>query len=221
MVLGLGHRHTLRWSIQVEGVHIAIQIDDALDLYAPTQRMTVTQAQDHIATQVRSAGGGVPDGMCRLAARLLENNLSQIDYVRSYHGAHYSDIGHAERFIGAGIGFEEVQLRNLTYFAYMHTVEEAAPDLDVGIKIFSGLNVAHGLPIPIVVRYDYHGPVPGARERAIAHCQRVADALRARYADLAERGLLHPLLVVRDCHAEERIEVLGCSVRPDAAQGAH
>ena len=194
---------------------------DALDLYAPTQRMTVTQAQDHIVAQVRSARGDVPAGMCRLVARLLENNLSQIDYVRSYHGAHYSDIGHAERFIGAGIGFEEVQLRNLTYFAYMHTVEEAAPDLDVGIKIFSGLNVAHGLPIPIVVRYDYHGQVPGARERAIAHCQRVASALRARYADLAQRGLLHTLLVVRDCNAGERIEVLSCSVRPQAAQGAH
>jgi hypothetical protein len=114
-----------------------------------------------------------------------------------------------------------VQLRNLTYFAYMDTVEEAAPDLDVGVKIFTGLNVSRGLPIPVVVRYDYHGEVPGARERAIAHCHRVDDALRARYADLAERGLLHTLLVVRDCGAAAPIEVLGCSVKSQVAKGAH
>jgi hypothetical protein len=159
--------------------------------------------------------------MVRLITRLLEQNLSQIDYVRGYFGTHYPDIGHAERFIGAGIGFEEVQLRNLTYFAYLDTVEEAAPDLDVGVKIFSRLNVAQGLPIPVVVRYDYHGQVPGARERAVEHCRRVAAALRSRYAELAERGLLHTLLVIRDCNAGERIEVLGCSVRPDAVPGAH
>ncbi len=191
---------------------------DALELYGSTRNMPATDAQDHIAGRLRNAAAGVPDGMVRLAARLLENNLSQIDYVRGYHGGYYSDIGHAERFIGAGIGFEEVQLRNLTYFDYMNTVEEAAPDLDVGIKIFSGLNVAHGLPIPIVVRFDYHGQVPEARERAIAHCHRVADALRARYADLAGRGLLHTLLVVRDCNAGGRIEMLGCSVTPEAAR---
>lgn len=191
---------------------------DALDLYGPTRNMPATEAQDYIIGKLRGAAADVPDGMARLVVRLLENNLSQIDYVRGYHGGHYSDIGHAERFIGAGIGFEEVQLRNLTYFAYMDTVEEAAPDLDVGIKIFSGLNVAHGLPIPLVVRFDYHGQVPGARERAIAHCHRVADALRGRYADLAGRGLLHTLLVVRDCNAGGRVEMLGCSVRPEAAR---
>ncbi len=194
---------------------------DALALHHKTQRMLSTQAQDQITGAIRAVAGDAPDGMCRMIARLVENNLSQIDYVRSFHGQHYSDIGHAERFIGAGIGFEEVQLRNLTYFAYMDTVEEAAPDLDVGVKIFTGLNVSHGLPIPIVVRYDYHGEVPGARERAIAHCHRVDGALRARYADLAGCGLLHTLLVVRDCGAGAPIDVLGCSVRSQAAEGAH
>ena len=159
--------------------------------------------------------------MARFISYLLVNNLSQIDYVRGYYGEHYSDIGHAERFIGAGIGFEEVQLRNLTYFAYLNTVEEAAPDLDVGIKIFTGLNVAHGLPVPVVVRYDYHGNVPGARERAQAHCQRVAGALRSRYAELADRGLLHTMLAIRDVNAAATIEVLECSVEAQAAQGAH
>jgi carboxysome shell carbonic anhydrase len=193
---------------------------DARELYDRSRHMTAEQALAYIDDRVQRTADA-PRGMARLIGRLLEHNLSQIDYVRGYYGAHYPDIGHAERFIGAGIGFEEVQLRNLTYFAYLDTVEEAAPDLDVGVKIFSRLNVAHGLPIPVVVRYDYHGQVPGARERAVEHCRRVAAALRSRYAELAERGLLHTLLVIRDCNAGERIEVLGCSVRPDAVPGAH
>jgi hypothetical protein len=159
--------------------------------------------------------------MARFIAYLLTNNLSQVEYVRSYYGGHYSDTGHAERFIGAGIGFEEVQLRNLTFFAYLNTVEEAATDLDVGISIFTGLNVAHGLPVPVVVRYDYHGNVPGARERAEQHCRRVSAALHDRYLDLSERGLLHTLQVVRDINAAGRIEILDCSVKTAAAAGAH
>jgi hypothetical protein len=159
--------------------------------------------------------------MQSLMARLLEHNLSQIDYVRSFHGERYRDIGHAERFIGAGKGFEEVQLRNLTYFAYLDTVEEAAPDLDVGVKIFSRLNVAHGLPVPVVVRYDYQGHVPGARERAVERCRRVAQAMAARYGDLIDRGLLHTLMLVRDYAADGRIEVLGCSLDGETTGEAH
>jgi hypothetical protein len=159
--------------------------------------------------------------MMQLIAQLLHNNLSQIEYVRDFHGEHYEDIGHAERFIGAGIGFEEVQLRNLTYFAYLHTVEEATADLDVGIKIFTRLNVTHGLPVPVVVRFDYHGQVPGSRERAIAHCQRIDTALRARYGDLVEKGLLHTLLVVRDCHVNGQIEVLSSSAHGSSTTEAH
>ena len=44
---------------------------------------------------------------------------SQIDYVQDLHGGTYPDAGHAERFIGVGIGFKEVHLRNLTYFAHL------------------------------------------------------------------------------------------------------
>lgn len=197
------------------------QYVDALELHGQSLRMNIGQAESFLAEQVKAAVNDVSVGMQRLIVRLLSNNMSQIDYVRSFHGASYADIGHAERFIGAGIGFEEIQLRNLTYFAYMDTVEEAAPDLDVGVKIFTGLNVSRGLPIPVVVRYDYHGVVPGARDRAIAHCHRVDGALRARYPDLADSGLLHTLLVVRDCHAGGRIEALGCSAMPDKAQGSH
>jgi carboxysome shell carbonic anhydrase len=164
--------------------------------------------------------GGPAAGMVALIARLIENNISQIDYVRSYHQGRYADMGHAERFIGVGIGFEEIQLRNLTYFAYLDTVEEGSADLDVGIKIFSGLNISHGLPVPIVIRYDYHGGIPGARERAVAHCERTAQALVARYPKLKDKGLLHCLRAVRDCDQAAAVEIVGSSLDP-APMGAH
>jgi carboxysome shell carbonic anhydrase len=194
---------------------------DALSLYEQTRRMN---ADDAVAAIVAALSGSAPEsaaGMQQLVARLIENNISQIVYVKDAHGEHYPDIGHAERFIGAGIGFEEIQLRNLMYFAYLNTVEEATPDTDVGIKIFSGLNVARGLPVPIVVRFDYHSTVPGARERAVERCARVAEALRARYAELAEKGLLHILQLVRDCTADAGVEVLACSVNAGVKAGAH
>jgi carboxysome shell carbonic anhydrase len=194
---------------------------DALTLFDATGRMAASDATRAIATAVREASPEVMPGMAQLIERLIENNFSQIAYVRSNHGSHYADIGHAERFIGAGVGFEEIQLRNLMYFAYLDTVEEATADLDVGIKIFTGLNVSHSLPVPVVVRFDYHGRVPGSRERAEEHCTRVADALRTRYADLAGRGLLHVLQVTRDCDANDSIEILACSVNAQARAGAH
>jgi len=194
---------------------------DSLEIYEATAGMNASLADQWISGHVRERGGDtLADGMARFIAHLLTNNISQLEYVRNYFGGHYSDIGHAERFIGAGIGFEEVQLRNLTFFAYMNTVEEAARDLDVGIKIFTGLNVSHGLPVPVVVRFDYHGKVPGARERAEEHCHRVSDALHERYRELSDRGLLHTLQVMRDISAAGRIEILDCSVKTSAA-GAH
>ena len=95
--------------------------------------------------------------------KLIVNNISQIDYVKSFHNGSYEDIGHAERFIGVGIGFKEVHLRNLTYFAHLDTVEEGAPDLDVGVKIFTGLNVSQDLPIPCLL---YTSPSPRDRTRS-------------------------------------------------------
>ncbi len=132
--------------------------------------------------------------------------------MRAHHNGRYEDIGHFERFIGVGKGFEEVQLRNLTYFAYLSTVEEGAKDLDVGVKIFTGLNIAHGLPIPVVVRFDYDGKVPGARERAVARCLQIRAAAYARYAQLVEQGMLHCLLMVRDRSDVQGLEVVACSV---------
>lgn len=195
---------------------------DSLEVYDATQRMSASEAEQWIHALVAEKGGSaLQDGMARFMAYLLINNMSQVEYVRQYYGGHYQDIGHNERFIGAGIGFEEVQLRNLTFFSYMHTVEEATGDLDVGVKIFTGLNVSHGLPVPVVVRFDYHGNVPGARERAEEHCGRVAAALHDRYSELSDRGLLHTLQVVRDINAAGQIEVLDCSVKTTAATGAH
>ena len=158
--------------------------------------------------------------MVRLVARLLEHNISQIDYVRRFHGGQYDDDGHAERFIGVGIGFKEIHLRNLTYFAYMDTVEEGAADLDVGVKIFKGLNVSRGLPIPVVVRFDYHGNVPEARERAVRHAQRVQDAIERRYRELVDQGRLHVLLTVRDQDRHVPAEAVGSTIT-FASGGGH
>lgn len=193
---------------------------DNLEVFDRTASMSASHAEQWIADQIKQKGGkALSEGMARFMAYLLKNNLSQVEYVRAYYAGAYSDIGHAERFIGAGIGFEEIQLRNLTFFAYLQTVEEAATDLDVGISIFTGLNVSQGLPVPIVVRFDYHGNVPGSRERAEEHCQRVSGALHSRYSDLANRGLLHTLQVVRDINGAGRIEILDCSVKTKVTGG--
>jgi carboxysome shell carbonic anhydrase len=194
---------------------------DTLELYTASARLDESRARHDIHDAVRQTSPKLAEGMARLIERLIENNFSQIAYVHSYHGDHYADISHAERFIGAGVGFEEIQLRNLMYFAYLDTVEEATQDLDVGIMIFTGLNVRHGLPAPVVVRFDYHGQVPGARERAAEHCRRVTGAIQARYAELFERGLLHVLQVVRDCKGDGPIEILECTVNASGKAGTH
>ena len=198
---------------------------DAREAFDATARMTREQAQSHLMDLVRAhepgGAGRVSDGMTRLIVRLIENNFSQLDLVRQVHGGRYQDVGHAERFIGAGVGFEEIQLRNLTYFAYLQTVEEGAADLDVGIKIFTGLNLNHGLPVPVpvVLRYDYHGGVPGARDRAVGHVDRLAAALADRYEGLHTQGMLHVLRVVRDCDAAGPLEVVGSTVAPPLEAG--
>ena len=172
---------------------------DNANLFAETRNMSAHQAREQIYAAIDRAatqggwgqGNGLPDdGMRRFIARLLENNCSQIQYVQDVHGGGYADIGHSERFICVGEGFEESQIRNLTYLAQMHTVEEGAADLDVGIKIFTKLNVAHGLPVPVAIHYRYDAGVPGAKERAIERCRRIKTAVEARYSTLVRRGLL-------------------------------
>ncbi len=187
----------------------------AADLYEETKNVSSEQAMQRISERVdASLAGGSTPGMTNFISRLIKNNISQIDYVRQHFGGAYPDAGHAERFIGVGIGFKEVHLRNLTYFAHLDTVEEGAPDLDVGIKIFKNLNVARDLPIPIVVRFDYSGKVPGARERALLDCKRVEGAIFSRYQKLLNDGLLHTCLTIRDRDTKDSAEVVGSSLDP-------
>ena len=193
---------------------------DSLQVFDKTVGMSPNTAEQWIVDHIRQKGGDLlSDGMARFILYLVKNNMSQVEYVRHYYGGSYQDIGHAERFIGAGIGFEEIQLRNLTFFSYLNTVEEATQDLDVGISILTGINVSQGLPVPIVVRFDYHGKVPGARQRTEEHCQRVSNALLKRYGKLADRGLLHTLQVVRDIDGDGNIEILDCSVKTNITGG--
>ena len=92
----------------------------ARELHAATASMSADQAMAQIAEAVESSAPGPMDaGMVSFLTRLLANNFSQIDYVQDLHGGTYPDAGHAERFIGVGIGFKEVHLRNLTYFAHL------------------------------------------------------------------------------------------------------
>ncbi|MEB3334730.1 MAG: carboxysome shell carbonic anhydrase [Cyanobacteriota bacterium] len=199
--------------------HLASWLD-ATEVYNATRHLSPVEAEHRIQGLVEQAAASTPDGgMVRFISRLLVNNLSQIDYVRQFHGGHYPDAGHAERFIGVGIGFKEIHLRNLTYFAYMDTVEEGAADLDVGIKIFKGLNVSRGLPIPVVARFDYHGKVPGAKERAVLHAQRLQAAIENRYADLHQQGLIHVLLTVRDQDRHIPAEAVGSTISFATAGG--
>jgi len=210
--------------VHVPGLDGSINLErwlDAQDVYEATRSLSPQEGRLRIQALVEQAAAASPDpGLVRLIARLLEHNLSQIDLVRQAHGGHYADAGHAERFIGVGIGFKEIHLRNLTYFAYMDTVEEGAPDLDVGVKIFKGLNVSRGLPIPVVLRFDYHGQVPGARERALRHAERVLEAIRNRYSDLCQQGLLHALISLRDRDSHVPAETVASTIT-FATEGGH
>tara|TARA_Y100000741_G_C18162485_1_gene521791 strand:- start:297 stop:968 length:672 start_codon:yes stop_codon:yes gene_type:complete len=183
-----------------------------LDIYNSTINFTKEEAEKEISQIIdRKSSKNQLTGINKFIFKLIVNNISQIDYVRKFHKGSYKDIGHAERFIGVGIGFKEVHLRNLTYFAHLDTVEEGAPDLDVGVKIFKGLNVSKDLPIPVVIRFDYSGKVPGAKERAINDCKRVNNAITIRYKNLVDQGLLHTCLTIRDRDNIHSAHIIGMS----------
>ena len=174
-------------------------VDNAA-LYRETLGLDADRARLAVYDAIAAAGAaegwgrgqGMPhDGMRRLVATLLINNMSQIEYVAEYHGGWYGDSGHGERFVNVGDALQEVQVRNIAYYARLDTVEEGAPDLDVGVKIFRHLNVARGLPIPMALHYRFDAQVPGSRARVENKIRRVAAAIRSRYASLAEQGLLY------------------------------
>jgi hypothetical protein len=62
------------------------------------------------------------------------------------------------------------------------------------------------------VRFDYHGTVPGARDRAIRNAERVQVAIEERYRDLYSQGLLHALLTVRDQDSHVPAEAVGSTI---------
>lgn len=182
-------------------------------LYRQTREATADEARAHIYQSVKSAqsrrfANRDSEGVARLLAWLIEKNFSQIEYVNAYEDGCYEDIGHAERFIGIGNGFEEVQLRNLTYYSFLDTLEEGMNDVNVGIKIFKGLNVKRGLPIPIIIRCDYDGRVPGSKERAAQKARRINQALHDRYQELSQAGLLQTMATLRDAMTQNPAERL-------------
>lgn len=186
---------------------------DSIALYRDTVGQSAEEARRTIEFAVTEAEnadgwargqGAAPSGLRSLILRLLEANLSQIEYVIQHHAGRYSVIGHNERFICAGEAPSEVQLRNKFYFAHLDTVEEGAADMDVGIKIFTGLNIRHGLAVPVLVHFHYSSRVPGARERAIVRCKRVKEAVQSRYPDLTGKGLLHCQMAISDSEGSER-----------------
>jgi len=192
-------------------------IDNA-QLYKETVHMTADQARVAVYEAICKpnqqalawgAGKGEPhEGMRKLIANLLINNLSQIEYVADLYGGCYPDIGHAERYISVGDGFEEVQMRNVAYYAHLQTLEEGVADMDVGIKIFSSLNVQQGLPIPVAIHYRYEAKVPGSRERVIVKAKRVEGAIRERYKELDKQGMLICHLSIQDRPTGSAIETV-------------
>ena len=159
------------------------------------------------ATDV-SSSDTTTEGMRWFCGYLLKNNMAQIEYVRAYHQGRYEDLGHTERFITVGDSFDDVQLRNLAYQAQMETIEEGAADMDVGIKIFKKVNMAHDLPVPAFIHYRYDGRVPGSRERAVERCRRLERAIHARYPELVREGWLYTQATVKDLACGSRIEDL-------------
>ena len=72
----------------------------------------------------------------------------------------------------------------------------------------------------MLIRFDYSGRVPGAKERAIKDCKRVNSAISFRYRELVDNGLLHTCLTIRDRDTRTPAEVVGSSLKP-AIQEEH
>ncbi|WP_052467574.1 carboxysome shell carbonic anhydrase [Serpentinimonas raichei] len=174
---------------------------------AAAAQQAVQQAlQRHVTELGGLAAKGNEAGLLALVQAWLIANFSQIEYVNRHHAGRYAVIGHDEAFVCAGEAVPLLHLRNQFYFAHLDTVEEGAADLDVGARIFQGLNVQRGLALPVLVHFTYNARVPGARERAVQRGLRVAQAIRARFSDLAERGLLHCRVAVSERQAGSVLE---------------
>jgi len=190
---------------------------DAAGLYRDTLAMSAEAARAHVVAAV-AAAGSMPEGLAMLIARLLEANFSQIEYVIHHHAGRYAVVGHDEEFICAGEAVAELQLRNMYYFAHLDTLEEGSACMDVGVKIFTGLNLRRSLAIPVLVHFRYDSRVPGSRARVEARCWRVIAAIEARYPALAAHGQLHCVAAVSDRFGDGAPTLLGAS---DDAAASH
>jgi len=180
---------------------------DGAALYRQTLTLSAEKARQRIAEAV-AAAGEADVGMQALIARLIEANFSQIEYVIHHHQGRYAVIGHDENFICVGEAVAELQLRNMYYYAHLDTIEEGARDMDVGIRIFTGLNLERGLAAPVLIHFRYDSRVPGSRQRAVARCQRVRDAIHDRYSALAASGQIHTALAVSDLWGQEHVALI-------------
>ncbi|MGC9269859.1 carboxysome shell carbonic anhydrase [Acidiphilium sp.] len=190
---------------------------DAGAVYRATNGIDRDAARAALRREVAArAADGMASGMQALVERLLEANLSQIEYVIRHHAGRYAELGHDEHFICAGEAPTDVQIRNMYYFAHLDTVEEGTADLDVGIEIFKGLNLSQGLAIPVLVHFCHDQHVPGGRDRAVQRCRRVKAAIEERYAALAAQGRLHCQMAVSDRNGAERC----CFIEDAPGQGA-
>lgn len=208
-----------------EGVMSLDRFVDNRILFDNTGGLARDEAKEAIRLAVAETAGVSPDdtateGMRWFCAYLLKNNMAQIDYVRAYHDGRYADLGHTERLITVGDSLDDVQMRNLAYQAQMETIEEGAADMDVGIKIFKKVNVAHDLPVPVFIHFRYDGRVPGSRERAAARCERLERAIHARYPDLVREGWLYTYATVKNHAPGSRLEDVAAQSVTGNQQGA-
>ena len=183
----------------------AHQFLDSAQLFADTLPLSGAQAEHVLIDRVRAACSNPDANTVALAIGLLRANFSQLQYVIEHHNGRYTDVGHDEKFICAGEAVASLHLRNKYYFAHLSTVEEGAADLDVGIKIFTSLNLARGLAIPILVHFFFDARVSGARQRAEERCHRVKQAIQSRYQALHERHQIRCFLAVSDIGGTENV----------------
>jgi carboxysome shell carbonic anhydrase len=192
-------------------MHIDRYVDN-LALYDSSLSLPREAAKEAIRQAVADCAGVQADdaattGMRWFCGYLLKNNMAQIDAVRDWHGASYGDRGHTERLIIVGDAVDDVQLRNLAFQAQMDTVEEGAPDLDVGVHILEHVHGARDLPVPVLVHFRYDPRIPGSRQRAGHRARRLQAAIEARYGALWQSGGLYVQSVIRALQGVEIDEV--------------
>jgi carboxysome shell carbonic anhydrase len=200
---------------------------DSRQLYDRTQGLTRDEGKQVIREQVADLMGVAIDdapteGMRWFCGYLLKNNLAQVDAVRRWHGSSYADRGHTEQLMVIGDSVDDVQLRNLAFQAQMDTIEEGAPDLDVGVRILRSLHESRGLAVPVLVHIRFDPRIPGARERAEVRAVRLRTAIETRFAALSADGGLRVEAVVRSGDSDELHAVEAAPERrPEPAAGLH